>query len=95
MTKEEAKQKIAKQKIAAIIEKVESLQDDLITLDIEAYDDYLDVKPYDGMDELTPSQYELERWFYDLQKRVGEANDAFGGIKNYFALLVDKTTQEG
>lgn len=82
MTKEEAKQKVMAQKVKAIIEKVESLQDDLITLDIEAYDAYLDVKPYDGMDELTPAQYELERWFYDLQKRVGEAKDALGGIKN-------------
>ena len=82
MTKEEAKQKVMAQKVKAIIEKVASLQDDLITLDIEAYDSYLDVKPYDGMDELTPAQYELERWFYDLQKRVGEAKDALGGIKN-------------
>ena len=36
MTKEEAKQKVMAQKVKAIIEKVESLQDDLITRDIEA-----------------------------------------------------------
>ena len=90
MTKEEAKQKIA-----AIIEKFEGLQDDLTTLDIEAYDAYLDVKPYEGMDELTPAQYELERWFYDLEKRVGETKDALGDIQIGFGLLCDQTTQEG
>lgn len=92
MTKEEAKQKVMAQKVKAIIEKVESLQDDLITLDIEAYDAYLDVKPYNGMDELTPAQYELERLFYDLQKRVGKANDALVGIK---ILLDDQNAKEG
>ena len=90
MTKEEAKQKIA-----AIIEKFEGLQDDLTTLDIEAYDAYLDVKPYEGMDELTPAQYELERWFYDLEKREGETKEALGDIKKYFELLDDQTPWKG
>lgn len=95
MTKEEAKQNVMAQKVTAIIEKVKSLQDDLITLDIESYDAYLDVKPYDGMDELMPSQYELERWFYDLQKRVGKAKEALDGIKKYFELLDEQTTRKG
>ena len=62
MTKEEAKQKIA-----AIIEKVEIIRKELISLEDEAYQAELDIEPYDGRDLLTREQDEMKEWFRELR----------------------------
>lgn len=90
MTKEEAKQKIV-----AIIEKVESLQEDLMDLEDEAFYAYYAVKPYDDRYLLTIEQDDMKEWLYKLRLTAIEAKYTLGTIDNYFALLGVKTTQEG
>lgn len=90
MTKEEAKQNIA-----TFIEKVESLQEDLWDLEDEALFSHLAVKPYDGRGLLTIEQDEIKDWFWKLRLTAVEAGHTLIAIKNYFALLDYKETQEG
>lgn len=90
MTKEEAKQEIA-----AVIEKVESLQEDLMDLEDEAFYSHLAVKPYEGRYLLTMEQDEMKDWFWRLRLTAVEAQYTLTAIKNYFALLDYKDTQEG
>lgn len=66
----------AKKKIESIIEAAESLREELIMLEFEACDAYRAVKPYEGMDELTPAQEELQYWFYEIRIKANEANYA-------------------
>lgn len=90
MTKEEAKQKIA-----AIIEKLPSICDELSSLELEANDAYLAVKPYDGRDLLTREQDEMKEWFRELRQTAYEAKWAIKDMESYFGLLTGQTTQEG
>lgn len=90
MTKEEAKQKIA-----AIIEKVASLQEDLDALEDEAFYAYYAVKPYDGRYLLTIEQDDMKEWLWKLRLTAVEAKYVLVGIKNYFGLLDYQATQEG
>ena len=77
MNKEEAKKSIR-----AIIETAESLREELIMLDIQAYDEYMAVEPYEGMDELTPAQDELQEWFYELKNKTNEAIRALDDLED-------------
>ena len=90
MTKEEAKQNIA-----AFIEKVESLQEDLMDIEDNALCSHLAVKPYDGRCLLTMEQDEMKDWFWKLRLTAVEAEYTLIAIKKYFALLDYKETQEG
>lgn len=90
MNKEEAKQKIA-----SILEKLPSIRDELISLEIEANNEYLAVKPYDVRDLLTREQDEMKEWFRELRQTAYEAKWAISDMENYFGLLCDQTTQEG
>ena len=85
----------AKQDIAAFIEKVESLQEDLWDIEDEALCSHLAVKPYDGRGLLTIEQDEMKDWFWKLRLTAVEAEHTLIAIKNYFALLDYKDTQEG
>ena len=72
----------AKQLIRDTLETVASLREDLIALEMEAYDAYVAVEPYGGRDELTQTQEELRRWFYFLQMRAREAKDALDDLED-------------
>lgn len=72
----------AKKKIESIIETFASLREDLIMLEFEAFDAYLAVKPYEGMDELTPAQKELQDWFIELGRQLKEAWTLLDTIDN-------------
>ena len=77
MTKSEAKKKIE-----SIIENAESLREELIMLEFEACDAYRAVKPYEGMDELTTAQEELQDWFYELRRKANEAKYALDDLED-------------
>ena len=68
-------QEQAKQSIRAIIETVASLREDLIALELEAYDAYVAVEPYKSMEE-------LKNWFYFLQERARKAKDAIDDLED-------------
>lgn len=70
MTKEQAKQSIR-----AIIETAASLREDLIALELEAYDAYVAVEPYKSMEE-------LKNWFYFLQERARKAKDSIDDLED-------------
>ena len=72
----------AKKKIESIIETAESLREELIMLEFEACDAYRAVKPYEGMDELTPAQEELQDWFYELRSKANEAKYAIDDLED-------------
>ena len=82
MTKEEAKQNIA-----TFIEKVESLQEDLMDLEDGAFYAYYAVKPYDGRDLLTREQDEMKEWFRELRLTAYYAKFALSDMVINFGLL--------
>lgn len=77
MTKSEAKKKIE-----SIIETAGSLREELTMLELEAYDAYLAVKPYEGMNELTTAQEELLYWFYEIRIQANEAKHALDCLED-------------